>query len=169
MPNYFAAYGSFRLAARRLETPVLREARHLSSCLIPGRLYQMGGYPLLKQGEGRVVGDLLELPWQFDFAAFDRYEDYHQRKPWACRYLRRRVRLIEPKVDAWVYLYVWPADPTTYFPSGDWLKVVGSGVRARRFRGDRVPLDQYRPDGWPNHLENSPRLRRRSAGGLFRI
>lgn len=149
MPNYFAAYGSFRLAANRLETPSLRRARHVGPCVIPGRLYQMGGYPLLRPEAGRVVGDLLELPWQFDFAILDRYEDYHPLKPWACRYLRRRIRLLHPRVEAWVYIYVWPTDPTTLFRSGDWLGAAESGPSVRRFRGDRMPMARYRPAGWP--------------------
>lgn len=152
MPNFFAAYGSFRLATRRLETPALRSARHVGPCLIRGDLYQMGGYAVLKPGDGTVVGDLLELPWQFDFSSFDQYEDYHQRKPWACRYIRRLVRLVEPNVDAWVYVYRWPVDASTRFRSGDWLKAVEGGVKVRRFRSDRMPIRQYRPKGWPNHL-----------------
>lgn len=152
MPNYFAAYGSFRLATRRLETPALRSARDIGPCLIPGSLYQMGGYAVLKPGTGSVRGELLELPWQFDFGSFDRYEDYHPLKPWACRYLRRRVRLLEPRVEAWVYIYMWPADASTRFRSGDWLDAVESGVRVRRFRADRMPMARYRPAGWPDHL-----------------
>jgi len=152
MPNYFATYGTFRLAAARLETPALRQARHVGPCLIPGRLYQMGGYPVLKRGDGRVHGDLLEMPWHFDFRVFDQYEDYHPTRPWACRYLRRRIRLMEPKVEAWVYLYAWPVDRSTFVPGGDWPAVLEAGVRARRFRGDRRPIADYRPAGWPHHL-----------------
>ena len=151
MPAYFAAYGSFRIATRRLETPALRNARHVGPCVIRGSLYQMGGYPVLKPGDGQVAGDLLELPWHFDFGSFDRYEDYHQLKPWACRYIRRLVRLVEPKVEAWTYVYVWPADRTTRFRSGDWLAVVDAGVKVRRFRADRMPIRNYRPSGWPDH------------------
>jgi gamma-glutamylcyclotransferase (GGCT)/AIG2-like uncharacterized protein YtfP len=151
MPTYFATYGTFRLAAARLETPELRVARHVGSCTISGRLYQMGGYPVLKAGGGRVKGDLLELPWHFDFGVLDKYEDYHPTKPWACRYLRRRIRLLEPRVEAWVYVYAWPADAATFMPSGDWLKVLEAGLRHRRFRGDRRPMSHYRPPGWPDH------------------
>lgn len=155
MPNYFAAYGTFRIEARRPHTPNRWHVTPAGPCVIPGRLYQMGGYPVLKPGAGKVKGDLFELPWQFDFAVFDRYEDYHPTRPWACRYLRRRIRLIRPAVGAWVYLYAWPVDTATLIASGDWLEALSSGVRVRRFRGDRLPAVNYLPDGWPNHRRNS--------------
>jgi gamma-glutamylcyclotransferase (GGCT)/AIG2-like uncharacterized protein YtfP len=97
MPNYLAAYGTFCQHASRLETPGGEVMGHVSPCLIPGRLYQMGGYPVLKYAPGIVRGDLFELPWNFDFKIFDVYEDYHPTRPWACRYVRRRIQLISPK------------------------------------------------------------------------
>jgi gamma-glutamylcyclotransferase (GGCT)/AIG2-like uncharacterized protein YtfP len=113
MPNYFAPYGTFRHQAGEPDTPAFRHLRHVGGCLIPGRLYQMGAYPALKPGHGAVRGELFELPWLFDFAALDRYENYHPAKPWACRYVRRRIRLLEPAVVAWVYVYAWPVDRST--------------------------------------------------------
>ena len=92
MPNYFATYGTLRFEGAMRDTPHLRGARHLGPCVIPGRLYQAGGYPALKHGAGRTHGDLIELPWLFDFTMFDTYEDYFPAKPHECRYLRRRVR-----------------------------------------------------------------------------
>ena len=71
------------------ETPGHEITRHFSPCLIPGRLYQMGGYPVLKYGPGIVCGDLFELPWNFDFKIFDVYEDYHPTRPWAVASRRR--------------------------------------------------------------------------------
>src|SRR6185437_14868874 len=56
-----------------------------------------------------------------------------------------------PKVTAWVYFYAWPIDRTTFYRQGDWLATLESGVQARRFRGDRLPIARYRPVGWPNH------------------
>ncbi|MGI9464652.1 MAG: gamma-glutamylcyclotransferase family protein, partial [Aestuariivirgaceae bacterium] len=108
MPNYFATYGTLRLDGAMRNTPQLRNARALGRCVIPGRLYQSGAFPALKYGQGQVIGELIQLPWLFDFTTFDVYEDYLPAKPWECRYLRRRVRLIEPYVEAWVYYYVWP-------------------------------------------------------------
>jgi len=151
MPNYFAAYGTLRQQGTRRETPAHAVMRHIGPCLIPGRLYQMGGYPVLKYAGGIVRGDLFQLPWNFDFKIFDIYEDYHPTRPWACRYVRRRVRLVGPKVTAWVYFYAWPIDRTTFYRQGDWLATLESGVQARRFRGDRLPIARYRPVGWPNH------------------
>ena len=107
----------------------------------------MGADPVLKFGHGRVLGELFELPWQFDFRSLDIYEDYNPANPPACRYLRRRIRLIEPNIEAWAYVYVWPVDGATHFPSGDWLHVVGAGIKHRRFRDDRRPAIDYLPPG----------------------
>ena len=145
MPNLFATYGTLRIAGAMRDTPILRNARHVGRCIIPGRLYQAGGYPALKRLEGRVVGDLIELPHMFDFTRFDSYEDYFPAKPWECRYLRRRVRLIEPRVDAWVYYYVWPLDENSLVRSGCWLTTLEAGVKARRLRSDRLPAHLYGP------------------------
>jgi gamma-glutamylcyclotransferase (GGCT)/AIG2-like uncharacterized protein YtfP len=145
MPNYFAPYGTFRDQAGEPDTPAFRHFRHVGACLIPGRLYQMGAYPALKPGPGTVKGELIELPWLFDFSALDAYENYYPNKPWACRYVRRRIRLIEPAVVAWVYLYNWPVDRNTWIRSGDWLQAMAAGVKIRRFRGDQLPMAKYVP------------------------
>lgn len=145
MPNYFATYGTLRLDGAMNDTPALRGARHLGQCIIPGKMYQAGGYPALKHGSGRTTGDLIELPWLFDFTKFDTYEDYFPAKPWECRYLRRRIRLIKPKVEAWVYFYVWPLDENTLVPSGCWLTALEAGIRGRRLRGDPLPSRFYGP------------------------
>jgi gamma-glutamylcyclotransferase (GGCT)/AIG2-like uncharacterized protein YtfP len=144
MPNYFAPYGTFRDQAGDPDKPGFRHLSHLGPCLIPGRLFQMGAYPALKSGDGAVRGELFELPWLFDFTALDRYETYHPARPWACRYVRRRIRLIEPAVAAWVYIYAWPVDRSTLIRSGDWLEAVAAGIRVRRFRDDQLPKAKVR-------------------------
>jgi gamma-glutamylcyclotransferase (GGCT)/AIG2-like uncharacterized protein YtfP len=154
MPNYFAPYGTLRNEAGEPDTPAVRHLRHVGTCLIPGRLYQMGAYPALKPGEGRVRGELFELPRLFDFTALDRYEHYSPGRPWACRYLRRRIRLIEPAVEAWVYVYARPVDRNTLIRSGDWLEAIEAGIRVRRFRDDQLPMTRYRM------TETLPRLTR---------
>ena len=145
MPNLFATYGTLRLEGAMQDTPVLKNARRRGQCIIPGQLYQAGGYPALKWGQGRTIGDLIELPWLFDFTVFDVYEDYFPAKPRECRYLRRRVRLIEPDVEAWVYYYVWPLDENATVRQGCWLTALDAGVRTRRLRTDRLPAHKYGP------------------------
>jgi gamma-glutamylcyclotransferase (GGCT)/AIG2-like uncharacterized protein YtfP len=169
MPNYFAPYGTFRDQAGEPDTPAFRHFRHVGTCLIPGRLYQMGAYPALKPvfgnvaGAGTVKGELIELPWLFDFSALDAYENYYPNKPWACRYVRRRIRLIEPAVVAWVYIYSWPVDRNTWIRSGDWLEAISAGVKIRRFRGDQLPKAKYVPPAAITRRPNCQRHRERAA------
>jgi hypothetical protein len=58
--------------------------------------------------------------------------------------LRRRIRLIEPAVEAWVYVYARPVDRNTLIRSGDWLEAIEAGIRVRRFRDDQLPMTRYR-------------------------
>lgn len=81
----------------------------------------------------------------FDFTMFDSYEDYFPAKPWECRYLRRRVRLLEPAVESWVYYYVWPLDEGTFVRSGCWMTALDQGLSVRRARQDRLPAHFFGP------------------------
>ncbi len=155
MKTLFATYGTLREAGALPDTPELKLAHRLGRCEIRGSLFMAGGYPALKLGDGTVVADLLELPAHFDFTRFDGYEDYHPRYPWACRYVRRRIILRHPAVQAWVYHYVWPLDGASRIVSGDWLDAVEANVRVRRFRGDRLPMRMYEPDGWSKPIRAS--------------
>ena len=58
--------------------------------------------------------------------------------------MRRRIRLIEPAVVAWVYVYAWPVDRSTLIRSGDWLEAIAAGIRVRRFRDDQLPMHRLR-------------------------
>ena len=124
MPNYLAVYGSLRPGAGDRTPPPLRGVRHLGHCRIPGQLFIAYGYPALKLGAGTVAGDLFELPYFFDFTAFDAFEDYYPRVPEECWYLRRRLLLREPRVSAWVYVYTYRLDRNTRIASSDWVEHV---------------------------------------------
>jgi gamma-glutamylcyclotransferase (GGCT)/AIG2-like uncharacterized protein YtfP len=137
MPNYLAAYGSLRPGANDRRAPPLRGVRHVGPCLIPGRLFVAYGYPALKRADGMVMGDLFQLPHFFDFAPFDAFEDYYPRVPEKCWYLRRRIRLRQPRIEAWVYFYVYKLDRRTHIRSGDWLAFMNSGSGGLGGHGER--------------------------------
>ena len=91
---------------------VERLMRSLGPCRIPGALYSEGDYPWLVAAEGEVSGELYEVADpDAVFPMLDAYEDDD--------YVRRTVRLLEPAVDAWVYL--WEGDPRGEpIDDGDW-------------------------------------------------
>lgn len=89
-------------------------------CVLAGRLVDLGAYPGLVEGPGRVVADLCHLADEASLARFDEYEGYDRDRPETSRYLRIMVRLTEPGVDAWTYLYNQAWTPEMIVESGDW-------------------------------------------------
>jgi gamma-glutamylcyclotransferase (GGCT)/AIG2-like uncharacterized protein YtfP len=105
--------------------------RPVGPCRIAGGLYSEGDYPWLVEGEGEVAGELYEvLDPDTTLPLLDAYEDEGRHtEDGAGRYERRRVRLIEPDVEAWVYLWDGP-ERGQPLDDGDWRAFLA-------LRGDR--------------------------------
>src|SRR6476660_7857534 len=95
--------------------------RPLGPCRIPGVLYSEGDYPWLVDGEGQVSGELYEvLDPERSFAILDAYENEGRHTAEGDgQYVRRRITLLEPLVDAWVYLWDG-AERGEPISDGDW-------------------------------------------------
>lgn len=119
----FAVYGLLRAGESGFAKFGLAEAfAPLGPCLIPGALYDLGAYPGLVAGEGGVVGELFEVRDAGVMARLDPFEDYWPDDPDRSRYARRKVPLLEPDRDAWVYLWVRGLDGARRIETGDWFK-----------------------------------------------
>lgn len=103
------------------------QLRLVGPCRIPGVLFDLGEWPTLVEREGVVEGELFEVLDARIFAELDPFEDYDPRDPDASRYLRVSRRLIEPDVEAWVYVANEPVDPAREIPSGSWYEWVTHG------------------------------------------
>lgn len=77
----------------------------VGSCSIPGTLYDLGEYPGLVKGDGVVPGELYEVADKSVFIKLDDYEEFNHTHPDQSLFVRRGVRLSEPKVDCWVYFF----------------------------------------------------------------
>ncbi|MDQ6837070.1 MAG: gamma-glutamylcyclotransferase [Actinomycetota bacterium] len=122
MTAQLAVYGSLRRGLALPHQPedfdqILAER---DPCLITGRLVDLGSYPGLVEGPGRVVGELCHLTGDASLSLFDAYEGYDGEHPAGSQYLRVMVRLIDPAVDAWTYLYNRTWTPQMLISSGDW-------------------------------------------------
>ncbi|MER0238141.1 gamma-glutamylcyclotransferase family protein [Fulvimarina sp. MAC8] len=129
MPDYIAFYGSLM---ERVNDPAAPSraglSRLVSPCRIAGTLRDHGAYPgfFLPEGAIRaaaerevVEAELHELVGLQAFVVFDRYEDYDPDNEAASLYIRRKIRLIQPDVEAWVYIsQLSKEDPIV--PAGDW-------------------------------------------------
>ena len=131
MAELLAVYGTLMTGQAYEGRPdVERLLRSLGPCRIPGTLFSTGDYPWLVQGDGEVHGELYEVLEADTFAILDAYEgEGRHTAHGAGTYERRRVRLLEPDVEAWVY--VWAGEPLGEpIDEGDWRTFIA-------LRGDR--------------------------------
>ena len=91
-----------------------------SRCEISGCLFDLGDYPGLRLGSGVVHGELYEIADTFVLQRLDTFEHYDPNNPEGSLYIRKRVRLLQPDRDAWLYEYNRDASEETRVPSGDW-------------------------------------------------
>lgn len=95
-------------------------------CRVPGALFVLGWYPGLVVGDrdeaGLVAGELYRVVDPAVVSVLDRFEGYDQASPATSEYLRVRIRVTEPELDAWVYAYVGARRPDGRLPHGDWRR-----------------------------------------------
>jgi gamma-glutamylcyclotransferase (GGCT)/AIG2-like uncharacterized protein YtfP len=111
VPELLAVYGTLMSGQSYEGRPDVETLlRPVGPCRIPGVLYSEGDYPWLVEAEGEVRGELYEVPDATTLDLIDDYEneDRHTDEGAGC-YERRRIRLLEPDVEAWVY--VWEGPP----------------------------------------------------------
>jgi gamma-glutamylcyclotransferase (GGCT)/AIG2-like uncharacterized protein YtfP len=131
MAELLAVYGTLMSGQSYAGRPDVENLmRSLGPCRIAGGLYSEGDYPWLVVGDGEVAGELYEVPDPATFDLLDAYENEGRHtEHGAGRYERRRVRLIEPDVEAWVYVWDGP-ERGTPLDDGDWRTFLA-------LRGDR--------------------------------
>lgn len=117
-----AVYGLLRAGESGFEQFGLAGAfAPLGPCIIPGTLFDLGDYPGLILGEGRVAGELFGVRDASVMPRLDAYEDYWPGEPQRSRYERVRISLVTPARSAWVYVWRRAVDPARRIESGDWL------------------------------------------------
>jgi gamma-glutamylcyclotransferase (GGCT)/AIG2-like uncharacterized protein YtfP len=107
-----AFYGTLREGCGGGEEALLKKGMNsLGTCRIRGKLIDLGSWPGLLEGEGIVKADLYQM-LEGDLARIDEHEGNDFR--------RRRVCLVDPESNAWVYFYVGE-DSGPVLPGGDWM------------------------------------------------
>lgn len=106
----------------------------IGACHLNGLLYDRGPYPCLVAGGGRVRGELWRILTDDALAILDRWEDYDPQSPADSEYVRRRVRLAQPPLEAWVYHYNRSTEGLRQIAGGDWREHSGG-----RTVGERRP------------------------------
>jgi gamma-glutamylcyclotransferase (GGCT)/AIG2-like uncharacterized protein YtfP len=136
--DYVAVYGSLRKYGGIGDEPDLsRRLKPAGTAVIEGKLVDLGDYPGLIPGAGKVQAELLEVVDREAFRIMDRHERYDPTDVQGSLYLRRAVRLLQPSADAWVYVYNRETGDAPEVPGGDWIGYVASRPTSERF--SRVP------------------------------
>jgi gamma-glutamylcyclotransferase (GGCT)/AIG2-like uncharacterized protein YtfP len=128
--DYLFVYGTLRPACRHPANGLLAKGAERIGCgWLPGRLYEVSGYPgaVLSDNPGnRIIGELYRL---IDPAAMlarlDDYEEAAEHFPPPREYRRCRVevRISDGRpVIAWVYLYNRSTENLRPIPGGDYCK-----------------------------------------------
>ena len=118
---YVAFYGTLMSEFDALDRLAARHQLQLvGPCRIAGRLFDLGDWPTLVPGEGIVHGELVEVIDETVFAALDPFEDYDPHDRESSIYQRVRVPLLEPAVEAWVYVANKPVPAQCEIASGSW-------------------------------------------------
>lgn len=121
--DLIAVYGLLRAGETGFAQFGLAHAfRDAGPCVIPGELWDLGRFPALVDGPGRVAGELFEILDPSVMAQVDAWEDYWPGDPARSRYERRRIALITPDAKAWVYVWVCGLDDARRIDSGDWFR-----------------------------------------------
>jgi gamma-glutamylcyclotransferase (GGCT)/AIG2-like uncharacterized protein YtfP len=131
MPELLAVYGTLMAGQAYDGRPDVETLlRPAGPCRIPGALYTEGAYPWLVDAPGAVSGELYEVVADGALELLDAYEgDERHTGGTPSTYERRLVRLLEPDVEAWVY--VWVGEPRGEpIADGDWIAF-------QAIRGDR--------------------------------
>ncbi|WP_202839548.1 gamma-glutamylcyclotransferase family protein [Luteimonas saliphila] len=95
-------------------------AAYVGDACVMGRLHDLGGYPTLVPGEGRVEGEVHRIVDPGLLAELDLYEACDPANEADSDYVRRVVAVPEHGVDAWVYCHRGPPPEGTPLPGPRW-------------------------------------------------
>ncbi len=112
--------------ARRLRV----EAEHLGTVRTAGSLVMVADYPgFVPGGAGNVIGDLFALHDPATLDWLDAYEECAAHQPPPHEYRREIVWVTgrDGPVEAWTYVYAFPADGLGLIAGGDFLACAGDG------------------------------------------
>ncbi|HXR29137.1 MAG TPA: gamma-glutamylcyclotransferase family protein [Solirubrobacteraceae bacterium] len=138
---HLAFYGTLMSGFDTLdELGVRAKLRLLGPCRIAGRLFDLGEWPTLVRGGGVAHGELFEILDASVFATLDPFEDYRPGDPARSSYLRVRVALLAPAVEAWVYVASETPPSAREITSGSWQ--TGWAASAARAKTPANMLDQ---------------------------
>ena len=133
-PSLIAFYGSLMRGLGPLESSgFANRLRFVGPCLVEGELFDLGPYPALRPGRGRVRAELHEIRDPGLLEELDEFEGTDRAHPERSLYNRERVDLIAPPgVEAWCYIYAGIPAAESRIEDGDWRAHLGRRDREGR-------------------------------------
>lgn len=120
--DWIALYGSLMRGLGAMDELGLGDRlRYVGPCVIAGELFDLGQYPGMRHGDGRVIAELYALLDVGVIEELDEFEDYTPSRRRESLYLRESVALIQPSnTDAWLYVYNAVPNDSARIADGDW-------------------------------------------------
>ena len=120
--DWIALYGSLMRGLGAMdELGIGDRLRFVGPCIVTGELFDLGRYPGMRHGYGRIVAELYAMLDVDVFEKLDEFEGFAASRPRESLYLRETVALIEPEgAKTWVYVYNGVPDASTRIVGGDW-------------------------------------------------
>ncbi|MGA1741416.1 MAG: gamma-glutamylcyclotransferase family protein [Pseudohongiellaceae bacterium] len=122
--SYLALYGSLMAPFTTQEALGLSgQLTLLGKCQLAAKLYDLGDYPgltLSKHKSDIVHAELYSFSNQAVLTILDEFEDYQPDDDQTSLYKRILINLLEPQIEAWVYVYNQAVLESNFIPSGSW-------------------------------------------------
>lgn len=102
---------------------VLAESKYLGTVVIQARMFNLGNYPGIIDGEGQVIGEIYEID-QPTLNKLDQVEGYFPDEPKGSEYIRKEVRIVSTEIEDTVvaYFYNQQVEESDRILSGDYRK-----------------------------------------------
>ena len=134
--RHIVFYGTLASGERKhAELGLPRALTALGRRSLAGTLYDLGAFPGMVPGSGRVAAELYRIDDVSLLRRLDEYEGWDPKDPGGSLFVRRRIDVARfgkasgPTIPAWVYFYNGPVDRAAVVVSGFW-----QGHRQRRCR-----------------------------------
>ena len=122
-PTQIAFYGTLMhdQGAQQMLNAV-EKFKKTGGCSIRGQLHDLGEFAGMVHGEGVVVGELYDVLDHRVLSPLDDYEEFTPATPINSLFMRQIVRLQDPPIDCWVYVYNKKVSNQSRVLHGDWAK-----------------------------------------------
>ena len=136
--RHIVFYGTLQMGGDKFrEFGFDRHLVFISDCFFRGDLFDVedtrsgNNYPAMVDGTGIIKGQLFHIREPSFLSTADAYEGIRP-APLQSDYRREILRLIDPDIDAWVYIYNQSVTDFPKIDSGDWLGHIAAKAQRRQ-------------------------------------